>query len=131
MMSKSAKFEAGMKVRRAVLGAEYVDKAMAGVTDFSAPLQDLVTENAWGTVWTREGLSLRDRSLMTVAMLIALNRPHELRIHLRGALNNGLTREEIREIFLQAAVYCGMPAAVDAFRTAQELFQTLDGPGNS
>jgi 4-carboxymuconolactone decarboxylase len=125
-MSNSAKFEAGMKVRRAVLGAEYVDKTMAGVTDFSAPLQELVTENAWGTVWTREGLSLRDRSLMTVAMLIALNRPHELRIHLRGALNNGLTRAEIREIFLQAAVYCGMPAAVDAFRTAQELFATLD-----
>lgn len=125
-MSESERYAAGMAVRRAVLGAEYVDQALAGATDFSAPLQELVTENAWGTVWTRDGLSRRDRSLMTVAMLIALNRPHELRIHLRGALNNGLAREELREIFLHAGVYCGMPAAVDAFRVAQELFAVLD-----
>lgn len=122
----SERYEAGLAVRKAVLGAEYVEKALANVDDFSAPLQSLVTENAWGTVWTREGLSRRDRSLITVAMLIALNRPHEIKLHLRGAINNGLSREEIRELLLQAGVYCGMPAAVDAFRLAREVFAELD-----
>lgn len=126
---KSERYEAGLTVRRAVLGTAYVDKALAAADDFSQPLQELVTENAWGTVWTREGLSRRDRSLITVAMLIALNRPHEIKLHLRGALNNGLSREEIRELLLQAGVYCGMPAAVDAFRIARELFAEIDAGG--
>jgi 4-carboxymuconolactone decarboxylase len=125
----SERYEAGLAVRRAVLGTAYVDKALAAADSFSQPLQELVTENAWGTVWTREGLSRRDRSLITVAMLIALNRPHEIKLHLRGALNNGLSREEIRELLLQAGVYCGMPAAVDAFRIARELFAEIDAGG--
>lgn len=125
----SERYEAGLAVRRAVLGTAYVDKALAAADSFSQPLQELVTENAWGTVWTREGLSRRDRSLITVAMLIALNRPHEIKLHLRGALNNGLSREEIRELLLHAGVYCGMPAAVDAFRVARELFAEIDAGG--
>lgn len=123
---KSAKFEAGLAVRKAVLGAEYVERALADTDEFSQPLQELVTENAWGTVWTRDILNRRERSLITVAMLIALNRPHELKLHLRGALNNGLSKAEIRELLLHASVYCGMPAAVDAFRQARELFRELD-----
>lgn len=120
------KYEQGLAVRKAVLGEDYVARALADVDSFSAPLQELVTENAWGTVWTRPGLARRERSLITVAMLVALNRPHELKLHLRGALNNGLTREELREVLLQTAVYCGMPAAVDAFRTARALFREID-----
>lgn len=122
----SRKYEDGLAVRKAVLGSAYVERALADADDFSRPLQELVTENAWGTVWTREGLCRRDRSLITVAMLIALNRPHELKLHLRGALNNGLSRNELRELLLHASVYCGMPAAVDAFRQARTLFEELD-----
>ena len=122
----SEKFDAGLALRREVLGEDYVARAMANADEFSRPLQELVTEFAWGTVWQREGLPRRDRSLMTVVMLVALNRPHELRLHLRGALNNGLSREELREALLHAAVYCGMPAAVDAFRAAREVFAELD-----
>ena len=127
-MSKD-QFEIGLATRREVLGNEYVDRALASADEFSRPLQELVTEFAWGTVWQRPGLPRRDRSLMTVVMLVALNRPHELRLHLRGALNNGLSREEIREALLHAAVYCGMPAAVDAFRAAREVFAELDAAG--
>jgi len=127
-MSKE-QFEIGLATRREVLGNEYVDRALASADEFSRPLQELVTEFAWGTVWQRPGLPRRDRSLMTVVMLVALNRPHELRLHLRGALNNGLSREEIREALLHAAVYCGMPAAVDAFRAAREVFAELDAAG--
>lgn len=127
-MSKE-QFEAGLATRREVLGNDYVDRALASADDFSRPLQELVTEFAWGTVWQRPGLPRRDRSLMTVVMLVALNRPHELRLHLRGALNNGLSREEIREALLHAAVYCGMPAAVDAFRAAREVFAEIDAAG--
>ena len=130
----SEKFDAGLALRREVLGDDYVTRAMANADEFSQPLQELVTEFAWGTVWQREGLPRRDRSLMTVVMLVALNRPHELRLHLRGALNNGLSREELREALLHAAVYCGMPAAVDAFRAAREVFvaaiQSLEGIEN-
>jgi 4-carboxymuconolactone decarboxylase len=122
----SEKFDAGLALRREVLGEDYVARAMANADEFSRPLQELVTEFAWGTVWQREGLPRRDRSLMTVVMLVALNRPHELRLHLRGALNNGLSREELREALLHAAVYCGMPAAVDAFRAAREVFAEID-----
>jgi len=122
----SEKFDAGLALRREVLGDDYVTRAMANADEFSQPLQELVTEFAWGTVWQREGLPRRDRSLMTVVMLVALNRPHELRLHLRGALNNGLSREELREALLHAAVYCGMPAAVDAFLAAREVFAEID-----
>ncbi len=122
----SEKFDAGLALRREVLGEDYVARALANADEFSRPLQELVTEFAWGTVWQREGLPRRDRSLMTVVMLVALNRPHELRLHLRGALNNGLSREELREALLHAAVYCGMPAAVDAFRAAREVFAEID-----
>ena len=122
----TSKFDAGLAVRKAVLGSAYVERALADADDFTEALQELVTENAWGTVWTRDGLTRRERSMLTVVMLIALNRPHELTLHLRGALTNGLTKIEIREMFLHAAVYSGMPAAVDAFRTAKEVFKELD-----
>lgn len=119
-------FERGLQTRREVLGSDYVDQALKTADDFSRPLQELVTQYAWGDVWNRPGLPRRDRSLLVLAMLVALNRPHELKLHLRGALNNGVTRDEIREVFLQAAVYCGAPAAMDSFRVARELFKELD-----
>jgi 4-carboxymuconolactone decarboxylase len=119
-------FERGLQTRREVLGTDYVDQALKTADDFSRPLQELVTQYAWGDVWNRPGLPRRDRSLLVLAMLTALNRPHELKLHLRGALNNGVTRDEIREVFLQAAVYCGAPAAMDSFRVARELFKELD-----
>ena len=118
-------FERGLAMRKAVLGNEYVEKALASADAFSRPLQDLVTSFAWGQVWTREELPPRTRSLVNLAMLSALNRPHELRIHLRGAVNNGCTNEEIREVLLQTAVYCGFPAAIDAFRAAREVLVEL------
>jgi 4-carboxymuconolactone decarboxylase len=111
----------GLATRRAVLGAAYVDGALAKATPFTAPLQELVTEHAWGNTWQREGLDMRTRSIVTVSMLVALGRMHELKIHVRGALNNGVTKEELQEIFLHASVYCGFPAAVDAFRSAAEV----------
>jgi 4-carboxymuconolactone decarboxylase len=115
------KFEAGLEVRRAVLGSEYVDNALRNATDFNRPMQQLVTEYCWGEVWTREGLPRKMRSMLNLAMLTALNRPHELKAHVRGALRNGCTKEEIQEVFLQCAIYCGVPAAIDSFRTAQEI----------
>ncbi|MGH8595029.1 MAG: 4-carboxymuconolactone decarboxylase [Gammaproteobacteria bacterium] len=120
----TSQYDAGLKVRKAVLGEDYVARALADADDFTQDLQELITENAWGAVWTREGLTRRERSLITLAMLIALNRPHELKIHLRGALNNGATKDELRELLLHSSVYCGMPAAVDAFRIAQDVFKT-------
>jgi 4-carboxymuconolactone decarboxylase len=115
-------FETGLKVRREVLGAKYVDASIAQADDFSRPLQELVTEYCWGAVWTRPGLSRKTRSLINLAMLTALNRPHEVELHLRGALNNGCTKEEIMEVLLQSAIYCGVPAAMDSFRMAREFF---------
>jgi len=123
---KSELYEKGLKVRRAVMGDEYVDRALADVDDFNGPLQDLVTENAWGAVWARPDLPRATRSMLNLAMLTALNRPHELRSHVRGALRNGVSRAEIREVLLQAAVYCGMPAAIDAFRVAREVLKEED-----
>lgn len=117
----------GQQVRTAVLGEEYVSAAMRNADEFSAPLQDLLTEYCWGAVWVREGLELKTRSMLNLAMIAILNRPQELRTHLRGAVNNGVTRDEIREIFLQVAVYAGAPAAVDSFRIAREVFAELDG----
>jgi 4-carboxymuconolactone decarboxylase len=121
-MDENATFKAGMAVRRKVLGDKYVDGALSRVTEFNEPLQQYVTEHAWGAVWTRDGLPLKTRSMINLAMLTAINRPHELKIHIRGAINNGVTKEEMREIFLQAAVYCGAPSALDSFRIAQEVF---------
>jgi 4-carboxymuconolactone decarboxylase len=115
----------GLQTRRDVLGADYVDAAIANADDFNRPLQDLLTQYCWGDVWNRPGLDRRTRSLLNLAMLTALNRPHELKLHIRGALNNGVTKDEMREVFLQALVYCGAPAAVDSFRTAREVFKDL------
>ncbi|MEZ0343051.1 carboxymuconolactone decarboxylase family protein [Mycobacterium sp. pV006] len=119
-------YETGRTIRREVLGDAYVEKAAAQADDFSAPLQDLVTEYCWGAVWGRDGLTRPTRSMLNLAMLAVLNRPHELRTHIRGALTNGVTREEIREVFLQVGVYAGIPAAVDSFRVAREVFAELD-----
>ena len=119
-------FEKGLKMRRAVLGAEYVDKSIASADDFNMPMQELVTSYCWGEIWTRPGLPPKTRSLLNLAMLTALNHPHELKLHVRGALNNGVSREEIMEVFLQTAIYCGVPAAIDAFRNAREVFAEVD-----
>jgi 4-carboxymuconolactone decarboxylase len=118
-------FEKGLQVRREVLGAEYVDASLRSADAFNMPLQELVTEYAWGEIWTRPGLDRRTRSLLNLAMLAALNRPHELRLHVRGAINNGVTKEEMTEVFLQVMIYCGAPAAVDSFRVAQETFKEM------
>jgi len=115
------RFDEGLAVRRAVLGAEYVDRAMAEADEFTRPLQELVTEYCWGAIWTRPGLPRKTRSLVNLAMLTALNRPHEVKLHVRGALRNGCTRDEIMEVLLQAAIYCGVPAAIDSFRVAREV----------
>lgn len=120
-MSANDKLEAGLKVRSEVLGEQYVAAAMEKAGPFGAPLQELVTEFCWGAVWARDGLDRRTRSLLNVAMISALNRPHEVRIHLDGALNNGCTAAELREVVLQIAAYCGMPAALDTFRTLREV----------
>ena len=119
-------FEQGLQTRREVLGADYVDRALAQADDFNRPLQEYVTQYCWGDIWNRPGLDRRTRSLLNLAMLTALNRPHELELHIRGALRNGVTREEIREVFLQAGMYCGVPAAVDSFRLAREAFAEAD-----
>jgi Uncharacterized homolog of gamma-carboxymuconolac tone decarboxylase subunit len=121
-VSESESYKAGLAVRKKVLGEKYVNDSLAQADDFTAPFQQFVTEHAWGAVWTREGLSLKTRSMLNLAILTAINRPHELRLHIRGALNNGVTKEEMREIFLQSAVYCGAPAALDAFKVAKQLF---------
>lgn len=118
-------YESGLETRRAVLGADYVDNAIANADDFTRPLQELVTTYCWGEVWGRPELDHKTRSTLNLAMLTALNRPHELRLHVRGAVTNGLTPTEIREILLHAAIYCGVPAAVDAFRTAREVLQEM------
>src|SRR5574341_2374430 len=115
-------FDQGLEVRKAVLGAEHVEASMKTADDFNRPLQELVTEYCWGAIWTREGLPRKTRSLLNLAMLAVLNRPHELELHLRGALRNGCTKEEIREVLLQVAIYAGVPAGVDAFRTARKVF---------
>ena len=118
-------FDKGLATRREVLGADYVDKSIASADDFNRPMQELVTEYCWNEIWNRPGLDRKTRSIINLAMLIALNRPHELKLHVRGAINNGLSKEEIREIFLQTAIYCGVPAAIDAFRNAKEVFKEM------
>lgn len=119
----SEKYDKGMAVRREVLGDEYVDKALEAATAFTEPLQELVTENCWGEIWTRDALSKRTRSLITIATLAALKAPTELKAHVRGAIRNGCTSEEIQEVLLQSAVYCGIPAGIDAFRAAKEVIE--------
>jgi 4-carboxymuconolactone decarboxylase len=121
----SEQFDKGLAVRRAVLGEDYVNKSLANATTFNSPMQKLTTEWCWGEIWTREGLDRRTRSIINLSMLTALNRPHELRIHVRGAINNGVTKEEMQELFLQAAVYCGVPAGMDGFRVASEVFKEM------
>jgi 4-carboxymuconolactone decarboxylase len=120
------KFNEGLAVRRAVLGAEHVDRSLANATDFDKAMQELTTEYCWGTVWTRPGLSRRDRSMINLAMLSALNRPDELALHVRGAITNGCTPEEITEIFLQVAIYCGVPAAVESFKVGKRVLSDLE-----
>jgi 4-carboxymuconolactone decarboxylase len=115
------RFETGLEIRREVLGREYVDASLERATPFARPLQELVTEYCWGAVWTRPGLPRKTRSMLNLAMLTALNRPHEVRLHVRGALRNGCTRQEIMEVLLQTAIYCGVPAAIDSFRIAREV----------
>jgi len=121
-MDERERFETGMKIRREVLGDAHVDAASAKRNAFSEAFQDLITRYAWGEIWTRPGLPRQTRSLITVAMLVALNREEELRLHLRAALRNGVTQEEIRETLLQSAIYCGVPASNSAFRIAQDIF---------
>jgi len=117
------RYEEGLAVRREVLGNEYVDKAIANTDDFTKPFQDLINEYCWGTVWSRPGLPRQTRSLINLALLTAMSKPDELKLHLRGALNNGCSKEEIMEVLLHTAIYCGMPAAVSSFRTAREFFE--------
>jgi len=125
-MDDRERFAKGLEVRRAVLGEKHVNASLEKSNSFTAEFQDLVTRYAWGEMWTRQGLPRHTRSLVTLAMLIALNRSDEFRLHLRGALNNGATRDQIKELLLQAAVYCGVPAANSAFRAAEEIFTEQD-----
>ncbi|HEY1759070.1 MAG TPA: carboxymuconolactone decarboxylase family protein [Bryobacteraceae bacterium] len=115
-----AMFEKGLKIRREVLGADFVDKALASADDFNMPMQELATTYCWGECWGREGLDKKTRSIINLAMISALNRPHELKIHVKGAIRNGVTKEEIREVLFQVAIYAGIPAGVDSFRIAKE-----------
>ena len=119
-------FDQGLATRREVLGAAYVDGSINNATDFNIDMQELVTQYCWGDIWNRPGLDRKTRSFLNLAMITALNRPHELKLHVRGAVNNGLTRDEIKEVFLQAAIYCGVPAAIDSFRVAAEVFKEID-----
>ena len=116
-------FTKGLAVRRAVLGRAYVNNSLANATEFTMPFQELTTEYCWGKIWSRPGLPRKTRSLLNLAMLSALNRPHELELHVRGALNNGVTPSEIQEVMLQVAIYCGIPASLDAFKTASGVFK--------
>ena len=123
-MNKEA-FEKGLKTRREVLGSEYVDNSIKNAGEFNMPMQELVTEYCWNEIWNRPGLDRRSRSMINLSMLTALNRPHELKLHLKGAINNGLTKDEIREILMRTAIDCGVPAAIDSFRCAKEVFAEM------
>jgi 4-carboxymuconolactone decarboxylase len=124
-MTNKQAFEKGLKTRREVLGADYVDASIQNADDFNMPMQELVTEYCWNEIWNRPGLDRRTRSMLNLAMITALNRPHELKLHVRGAIHNGLTKNDIQEVFLQAAIYCGVPAAIDSFRNAKEVFKEM------
>ena len=123
-------YERGLQIRKDVLGVDYVENSLKTADDFNRPMQELSTEYCWGYVWGREGLPRKTRSMLNLAMISALNRPHELKIHVKGALKNGVTRDEIREILMQVAIYCGVPAGMDSFRIAREAFKEIDG-GNA
>jgi 4-carboxymuconolactone decarboxylase len=130
-MDDTKRYERGMKIRRAVLGDEYVDRAVAATTDFTRDFQDFIARSAWGEVWTRPGLPRHTRSLLTLAMMVALNRGDEFRMHVKAAFNNGVTRDEIKEVLLQSAIYCGVPAANSAFHIAADVFKERDGKQKS
>ena len=123
--SRKETFEDGLAIRREVLGSEHVDRSMAQVSDFARPIQELVTEYCWGAVWSREGLSRKNRSMINLAMLTALNRSHELGAHVKGAVQNGVTETEIQEILLQTAIYVGVPAALESFRVAEKVLNEI------
>jgi len=125
-MSEESLFEKGLKVRKEVLGEDYVNKSIAGADEFTRTMAEWSTEYCWGALWTRPGVDRRTRSIVNLSMISALNRPHELKLHVKAALKNGLTKDEIKEIFLQVAVYCGVPAGIDSFRTAREAFKELE-----
>ncbi|MFO1318817.1 MAG: 4-carboxymuconolactone decarboxylase [Burkholderiales bacterium] len=118
-------FDKGLQTRREVLGEDYVDNALRNADEFSMPLQEIVTQYAWGDIWNRPGLDRKTRSMLNLAMLTALGKPHELKLHVRGAVRNGLTKTQISEVLLQTAVYCGMPAAIESFRVAKETFKEM------
>lgn len=118
-------YEQGLQVRRAVVGESYVDASLKGADEFSMPMQELVTQYCWGDVWSRPGLDRRSRSLLNLGMIAALNKPDELAIHIRGAINNGITKDEIKEAFLQVAIYCGMPAGLSSFKIARQVFKEM------
>ncbi|AOK18503.1 4-carboxymuconolactone decarboxylase [Burkholderia cepacia] len=128
-MDDQKRYEAGMKVRRAVLGDAHVDRSLENRTEVTDEFQNLITRYAWGEIWTRDGLPRHTRSLLTIAMMVALNRGEELALHLRAARNNGVTRDEIKEVLLQTAIYCGVPAANSAFHLADKIFKEQDGAG--
>jgi 4-carboxymuconolactone decarboxylase len=128
-MSEGTLFDRGLKVRREVLGDAYVDRSLKSGTEFRQPMQELVTEFCWGAVWSREGLDRKTRSLVNIGMLTALNRSTELAAHVRGAVNNGATKEEIQEVLLQPAVYCGMAAGLESFRVAEKVLGELAAEG--
>ena len=125
MQNMNSQFDKGLARRKQVMGEDFVANAFGKATDFTLPMQHYITKNAWGDVWQREGLDLKTRSLITVAMLIALGKQHEIKGHVRGALNNGASVAEIQEVLLHASIYCGVPSAVEAFRSAAEV---VDGP---
>jgi 4-carboxymuconolactone decarboxylase len=130
MMTEST-FERGLGIRKEVLGVEHVERSLAGSDDFSRPFQELITEYCWGAVWGRPGLPRKTRSLLNLAMLTALNREEEFKLHVRAALRNGVTKEEISEVLLQAAIYCGVPAANAAYKHAREVFAQMAGEGKA
>ena len=122
---RSERFESGLATRREVLGADYVDRSLAQADDFSWAMQQFTTESCWDAIWNRPGLDRRSRSILNLGMLAAANRSHEFKLHLRGAINNGISKDELKEIFLQIGVYCGVPAAMDAFRISKEVFKEM------
>jgi len=126
-MDDTKRYQQGMKIRRTVLGDEHVNRAIAATTEFDRDFQDFITRNAWGEIWTRPGLPRHTRSLLTLAMMVALNRGEEFRMHVKAAFNNGVTRNEIKEVLLQSAIYCGVPAANSAFHIAGDVFNEMDG----
>ena len=123
---KDELFEQGLATRKAVLGEAHVEKSLGSADEFSMPMQEMVTRYCWGDIWNRPGLERAERSLINLAMISALNRPHELKVHVRGAINNGVTKEQIQEVFLQVAIYCGAPAALESFRLAREVFVEME-----